>query len=328
VSVSASTTARFGVAFDGGEPLDVMRAIVRQAEGAGAGNAWIACHLFRREPIACAAMALAATASLGVVLMAMSPYTVHPVHATMAAATLNECFPGRVQLCFGVGSPRELAAIAVASPQPLRTLRESIEIARGLLRGETVVFEGERFRISGRRLAMGVHQVPIKLAASGPRMLELAGEIADGVVISAGTSPEFIRWSLDHVGDGEARSGRKVDKAALVFCSVDHDEQAAHERLRSPLAYILRNQHHARNLALAGSKLDQAALAQAFAREDWKAIGELIDDEIVRRHGASGTPGQVAAALSRYRSAGLDEIVVMAVQESTHMQSILAAIGS
>jgi 5,10-methylenetetrahydromethanopterin reductase len=327
VSISASSTVRFGVAFDGGEPLDVLRAIASQAEGAGASNAWIACHLFRREPIASAAMTLAATASIGVVLMAMSPYTVHPVYATMAAATLDECFPGRVQLCFGVGSPRELSAISVASPQPLRTLRESIEIARRLLGGGTIVLEGERFRISGRRLAMGAHEVPIKLAASGPRMLELAGEMADGVVISAGTSPEFIRWSLDHVSDGEARSGRKVDKAALVFCSVDHEERAAHERLHSPLAYILRNQHHARNLALAGSKLDQAALAQAFAREDWKAIRELINDDIVRRHGASGTPGQVAAALSRYRSAGLDEIVVMAVQESTHMQNILTAIG-
>jgi 5,10-methylenetetrahydromethanopterin reductase len=325
VSVRAPTPVRLGIAFDGGDPPDALRAIALEAERAGAVNAWMACHLFEREPIASAAITLAATQSIGVVLMAMSPYTVHPVYATMAAATLDECFPGRVQLCFGVGSPRELSAIAVASPRPLQTLREAIEIARLLLKGETVAFEGERFRISNRRLATGAHRVAVKLAASGPRMLELGGEIADGIVISAGTSPQFIRWSLDHVRRGEERSGRRAEKAALVFCAAEKDERAAHERLRPQLAYILRNQHHARNLALAGTRLDQAALAQAFARKDWSAIRALISDDVVRRHSASGTPEQVAAALANYQSAGLDEIVIIGARDSAQVRDVLAS---
>jgi 5,10-methylenetetrahydromethanopterin reductase len=316
---------RIGVSFDGGDPPDVLRSIVSAAGRAGAVNIWIASHLFRREPITCAAMTLAAGPAIGVVLMAMSPYTVHPVYATMAAATLDEYFPGRVELCFGAGAPRDLEAVALIAEQPVQTLRESIEISRTLLAGDTIAFEGRRFRISGRRLATGARAVPIKLAASGPRMLELAGEIADGVVLSAATSPAFMRWSLDHVRRGEERSGRKVQKAALVLCAADDDERAAHKRLRRYLAFILRGGHHARNLELAGTKLDQLALADAFAREDWETVNTLVNDDVVRRHSASGTPAAVAAALATYQKVGLDEIVIAGVRDSDQLASVLAA---
>jgi 5,10-methylenetetrahydromethanopterin reductase len=316
--------ARFGISFDGGDPPECLRSIVDVAESAGASNVWIASHLFHREPIACAAMTLATSRNIGIVLMAMSPYTVHPVHATMAAATLDECFPGRVQLCFGAGAPRDLEAAGLVAEHPLQTLRESIEIARSLLAGETIAFAGERFRVSGRRLAMGARAVPIWLAASGPRMLELAGAHADGVLISAAASPEFIRWSLDHVRRGEEGSGRTVGKAALVFCSVDYDERNARDRLRRTLAYILRGQHHARNLELAGTRLDQTAVAHAVAAEDWKRVEALVTDDVLRRHAASGTPEEVIATLAVYRKVGLDEIVAYGVHDSEQMSDVLA----
>jgi 5,10-methylenetetrahydromethanopterin reductase len=315
---------RFGVSYEGGDPPESLRAIVDVADAAGAASVWIASHLFHREPIVCAAMTLTTSRNIGVVLMAMSPYTVHPVHATMAAATLDEYFPGRVQLCFGVGAPRDLEAAGVVAGHPLKTLRESIEIARSLLAGDTIAFEGERFRVNGRRLAMGAHPVPIWLAASGPKMLELAGAQADGVLISAATSPEFIRLSLDYVRQGEEQSGRIVRKAALVFCSVDENERIARDRLRRMLAYILRGQHHARNLELAGSRLDQTALANAYAQEDWKQVEALVTADVLRRHTASGTPDQVKAALATYRKVGLDEIVAYGVRDSKQMANVLA----
>jgi 5,10-methylenetetrahydromethanopterin reductase len=314
---------RVGISYEGGDPPESLRSIVDVADAAGADTVWIASHLFHREPIACATMTLATSRNVGIVLMAMSPYTIHPVHATMAAATLDEYFPGRVQLCFGTGAPRDLEAAGVVADHPLQALRETIEIARALLGGDTVAFEGKRFRVNGRRLAMGARSVPIWLAASGPKMLELAGARADGVLISAATSPEFIRWSLDHVRCGEERRGRTVRKAALVFCSVDESERTARARLRRMLAYILRGQHHARNLELAGTTLDQTALAAAFAREDWDRVEALVTEDVLRRHTASGTPDQVKASLATYREVGLDEIVAYGVRDSTQMADVL-----
>ena len=314
---------RLGVSFDGGDPPEMLRAIAGVADAGGAADLWIASHLFHREPIACAAATLAATSNIGIVLMAMSPYTVHPIYAAMAAATLDEYFPGRVQLCFGVGAPRDLEAAGITAEHPLQTLRETLEVSRCLLAGETIDHCGERYKISGRRLAMGAHRIPLWLAASGPLMLEMAGQKADGVVISAGTSPAFIRWSLDHVRRGEQRRGRTIKKAALVFCSVDQDEKVANDRLRRRLAYILRGQHHGRNLELAGTKLDQAALARAFAQEDWGCVEALITDDVLRSHCVSGTPSHALEALAAYRTAGLDEIVVYGVQVGEQVANVL-----
>jgi 5,10-methylenetetrahydromethanopterin reductase len=318
-------SAGFGVSLEGKESPAALRGIAAAADEAGAANLWIACHLFQREPIAMAAASLAASRRVGAVLMAMSPYTVHPVYAAMAAATLDEVFPGRVQLCFGVGAPRDLEAAGIAAPLPLRTLREAIDVARALFAGETIDFEGERFQVKGRRLATGARDVPILLAASGPQMLELAGAAADGVLISAATSPAFIRWTLELVRRGEVASGRTVRKIALVYSSVASDEKTAHDRLRRTLGFILRGPHHARNLELAGTVLDQAALATAFAREDWAVVDRLVGDEVMRRHAASGTPEQVRAAFQRYRAVGLDEIVIAGAADGAALRALLSA---
>lgn len=256
--------------------------------------------------------------------MALSPYSIHPVLATMAAATLDEYFPGRVRLCFGVGAPRDLAAAGIAAPHPLSTIGETIAIARALLAGDTVAVQGERFRIDGRGLASGARQVPVLLAASGPRMLELAGKAADGVVISAASSPEFVAWSLDRVERGEAAAGRHVKKVALVQTAVDDDARRAHDRLRRNLGFILRGPHHARNLALAGTRLDQAALADAYAREDWAAVDTLVIDAVVSRHAASGTASGVTRALARYRDVGVDEVVLAGVNDPEMLRRLFS----
>ena len=315
--------SEFGLSFDGSETPDTLRAAAKTADEGGASTVWLASHLFQREPIATAALTLAHTKNISIALMAMSPYSVHPLYATMAAATLDEYFPGRVKLCFGVGAPRDLEAAGLVADHPLGTMREAIGVARALLSGETIDFKGERFRVSGRRLANGAREIPIFLAASGPQMLELAGAAADGVLISAATSPAFIRWTLELVRKGEQTSGRRIRKAALVYVSADDDEMVARNRLRRLLGFILRGQHHARNLEMAGTALDQASLVAAYAREDWETVNRLVNDDVVMRHSASGTPSQVRAAFASYESVGIDEIVASGFGDSVQLKKVL-----
>lgn len=297
-----------GVAFDGRAPVATIPEQARLAEAGGATTLWMASHLFLRDPITTAALALGATTRVKVALMAMSPYATHPVFGAMAAATLDEMYPGRVVLCWGVGAPADLAAAGIDKPRPLATLRESIELSRALLAGETVHHAGEVFRAAGRRLPNGANRVPIVLAASGPQMLELAGRVADGVLISAATSVPFIRWCLDHVERGAA--GRRILRAAIVYTSVGRTATAAHDRVRRKLGFILRGAHHGPNLQMAGTALDQAALAEAYKAEDWATVERLVDDAVVANHAASGTPADVRAAFARYHAIGLDEVIV------------------
>jgi 5,10-methylenetetrahydromethanopterin reductase len=156
-------------------------------------------------------------------------------------------------------------------------------------------------------------------------MLELAGAAADGVLISAATSPETIRWSLARVARGEAGQGRRVQRGALVYAAASADEKTAHDRLRRTLGFVLRGPHHAHNLELSGTALDQRALAAAYAREEWAAVEALVDDDVVRRHAASGTPAQLRAALARYRDVGLDEIVIAGAGDAAALRRVIDA---
>ena len=315
-----------GVSFEGGEMAAELPVLARQADAAGADTIWLASHLFQRDPVVQAAMALSATERISAALMAISPYVIHPVQAAMAAATLNEHFPNRAVLCLGAGAPGDLDAAGIARPRPLATLEESIDIARALLAGETVHHQGERFKVGGRTLETGPQDVPIVLAATGPRMLELAGRRADGVLLSAATCVEFVRWSLAQVSQAaEASDGHQVRRIGLVFASVDADEGRAYDRIKRLLAFVLRGAHHRPNLEMGGADLDQGALYDAVANSDWDRATALVNDEVVARHSVSGTPAQVRARLRDYHRAGLDEVVIAGMRGDAMLAETLAA---
>lgn len=297
-----------GVAFDGRNTIQAAREQAKAAEAAGAANLWISSHLFLRDPFSSAAVILEATKHARITLMAVSPQVMHPVHIAMAAMTLEELAPGRVTLCIGTGAPGDLADAGVEALRPLGMLTEAVESLRLLLSGEQAKYEGELIHLSGRRMAKSAKQVPIYLAASRPKALELAGRIADGVVLSTSSSVEFVRWSLDHVERGA--QGRQIGRAALVYAYASDNASEALGRFRRQLGITLRGQHHATNLSLAGSTMDQAAVREAMAREDWTAFETLVSDDTVRRHTACGTPDELRARLEAYRGAGLDEIVL------------------
>jgi len=317
--------SELSIGSDGRDAPAAFLGKVAVADRAGLSRIWIANHLFLRDPVSLAGAALGASRTLRVSLMAMSPFTIHPVQLAMAAATLDEFYPGRIGLCLGSGAPADLASVGIDSARPLGALREALQLVRALLAGETVAFQGRTFRVDARQLVYGTRAVPLTLAASGPKMLEMAGAEADAVLISAGTSVEFVRWSLDHLARGA--NGRPVRRVGLVYASVADDPGLAHDRLRRILAITLRGAHHTHNLELAGNRLDQDRLRAAVAASDWSGATALITDRIVETHAASGTPAQLAARLRAYRDAGLDEIVVSGVADPDHLKQIIAAAG-
>lgn len=315
-----------GVAFDGRAPLSVIPEQARVAEAGGASTLWVASHLFLRDPITTAHLALAATTKLRVALMALSPYSVHPVFIAMAAAALEEVFPGRVTLCLGVGAPGDLAAAGIQAPKPLTTMREAIRICRSLFAGESVRHEGEVFKMGGRRLAGATRPIPIVLAASGPQMLEMSGVEADGVLISAATSTPFVRWCLDLAEKSQPKPG--FQRCGIVYTRVGGPDDRVFDSLRRTMGFILRGAHHAKNLELAGSKLDQKTLFDAYAKEDWRTVESLVTDDVIRRHAAAGLPRDVADRYAEYGRVGLDEVIVGGIDDTKGLEAALAAARS
>jgi 5,10-methylenetetrahydromethanopterin reductase len=316
--------SEISIAMDGRAPIADIPAQACAAEEGGASTLWIACHLFLRDPITTAAIALGATSRIKVALMAMSPYTVHPVFTAMAAATLDEMYPGRVILSLGAGAPADLKAAGLEAVKPLATITEALAVSRAMFGGELIEFQGKTFQVQGRRLVNGKRRIPIVLAASRPNMLALAGKASDGALISAATAPAFVRACLEQAETGAA--GRPFGKFAIVYTQVGESETAAMDRIRRPMGYVLRGPHHAENIRLSGAPLDQATLWNAYAAENWVEVDRLMNDDVVRRHAACGTPAQVRAKLEEYRAIGLDEIILGALDDAASIAAALAAV--
>ena len=268
-----------GLSFDAMSTVQATVAEARAAEAAGARSLWVASHLFFRDPFGLAMAILQATQRATVLPMAVSPYTMHPLHAAMAAATLDEVAPGRAALCLGSGNPVDLAEAGRGQDRPVRTLREAVEICRRLLAGEALTFDGEVFRMRGRKLhpTPGA-PIPIYLTAMGEQMFALGGAVADGVLLSAGCSVEFVRHARAHVERGAGK--RKVTLAGLVLTALSEDEGAALERHRRRLGFLLRGKHHEPNLRLAGTAVDREALV---VRPHPGEVLEDVDPRVVQR---------------------------------------------
>lgn len=134
----------------------------------------------------------------------ITPVTRHPAVAASAAATLEELAPGRTLI--GIGSGDSAAYNIGLKAAPLAELREYALTIRELLERGTATYHGRSARLTWSRA-----RIPIYLAASGPKTLRLAGQIADGVVIRTGILPEIVRDSIEQVRIGARDAGRDAD---------------------------------------------------------------------------------------------------------------------
>jgi 5,10-methylenetetrahydromethanopterin reductase len=170
--------------------------------------------------------------------------------------TLDDLAPNRI-LC-GIGAWWDPLArnVGIERTKPLVAMRETIEIFRRLLRMENVTFEGEFHHVRGIELDV-VHgrreprNVPVFIGATGDKMLELTGEIADGCLLNYCVPPSYNDRALSLLSKGAARAGRKledIDRPQLIVCSVDRDRDRAIEGAKGP--HVLASSPHRESLGV------------------------------------------------------------------------------
>jgi 5,10-methylenetetrahydromethanopterin reductase len=300
---------RLGLCFDGFYPIQEMIDLARLAEDAGMESLWMSDHLCFRDSLTTAMALLASTEKIKVAAAPMSPYSRSPIITAMAIATMEEFAPGRVIASPGTGNAAALNEAGIDSPRPLKTMREYVAVLRQYLDGETVNFAGEMLRVNGARLGLvPARTIPMYLTAVRPRMLRLAGEIGDGVLLSGGCSPGYIARCVEEIKNGAAKNGGawKGDVAGFVTASVSSDRREAIEANKLFLAYIFRNTHHAENIRLGAGKIDQEGLAAAVGRRDWDAAKKFISDDVVLAHSIAGTSGDCRRQLEAFIRGGLN----------------------
>ncbi|MGH7798835.1 MAG: LLM class flavin-dependent oxidoreductase [Candidatus Binatia bacterium] len=306
---------RVGLCFDGFYSIQEMIELARLGDEIGMDSIWMSDHLCFRDSLTTAMALLAATKNIKVAAAPMSPYSRDPIITAMSIATMEEFAPGRVIAGPGTGNAAALKEAGIESPHPLQTMREYVDILRRFLKGEAVNCSGKMFQISGAKMGFYPSRpIPMYITAVRARMLRLAGEIGDGVLLSAGCAPGYIQKCVAEIGKGAQKAGKppdKVDVAGFVTASASDDAREAIEANKMFLAYIFRNAHHAENIRLGGGKVDQEGLAAAVAQRNWEAAKTFINDEVVFAHSVAGTPADCRKQLEAFTEGGLDLPVIL-----------------
>jgi len=292
-----------------------MIELAQLADDIGMDSIWMSDHLCFRDSMTTSMALLASTKKIKVAAAPASPYSRNPIITAMALATMDEFAPGRVIASPGTGNAAALKEAGMESPHPLQTMREYVEILRRYLKGDTVDFQGKMFHINGAKMGF-VPADPIKMyiTAVRSRMLQLGGEIGDGVLLSAGCAPGYIAKCAGEIGDGAQKAGKRrgdVDIAGFVTVSVAENAREAIDANKLFLAYIFRNTHHAENVRLGGGKVDQEGLAAAVGKRDWESAKKFISDEVVFAHTVAGTPSDCARQIEAFTKGGLDLPIVL-----------------
>ncbi len=288
---------------------------VRYAEEKGFEAVWQAESRLVRDAIVPMAAFAAVTKRIQIGSGVINNWTRNIGLLAATFLTLDDLAPDRV-IC-GVGAWWDPLAknVGISRRRPLKAMRETVEVTRRLLAMENVTFEGEFHQVNGIELDV-VHgrqaprNVPIMIGATGPKMMELTGEIADGAVLNYCVPPDYNHMALERLEIGAKRAGRSlddVDRPQLIVCSVHEDQETALDGARELLTQYLGQQPHIAQAS--GVKPEvveqiQSILGWPATMEQVRKAMPLVPDELVTRITASGTPEDVKKKVREYMDNG------------------------
>lgn len=318
-------------------PVDQVAAEVARAERYGFDVAWVAdSQLLWRDVFAAMAVAATRTERITLATAVTNVATRHPTVVASGINTVAELAPGRVVLGLGTGDS-SVKPIGLA-PTRRAELREAIELMHALL-------AGERRHVGERevRLKDAGGDVPVHIAASGPRTLELAGEVAEGVVTLAGISPETVEQTWRAVRTGLAKAGRQasdVDFTIGAFCKVTDDVERDAAALKPICLHMATIGAHD-FLALAGIRVDAPppvpdVYPDMVHAEDWdlavRHAGNWVTDEMAVRFAETfclfGTVDEIVARMCRAVRLGATGFYLRHVGNYTLPSELIESFGS
>lgn len=307
---------RLGLAFAGAPSVPEMARLARLAEEHGYDSVWMAETRITRDAFVPLAAMAAATERILLGTAIVNVYTRNVTVLAISFNSLRELAPGRIVAGLGAGSPAILAQQGISFARPLTRVREATDVLRRLLRGEAVERDGETMSLAGARLedmlssggdALAGGEIPVYHGATGPRAVELAGEVADGVIFNICLPTAYVVRSLDRIAAGAARAGRPaadVDVTMALVVSMDDDGRRARDRVRPFVGlYLSVFPNIARETGLPDALV--ARVRTAFERDGVDAAARLVGDDVLAELVVAGTPAECQARIDAYRAAGV-----------------------
>lgn len=309
--------SRLGVAipFFHAFPPDEYVALAKEVEERGYHTAWIG-EAGGADAITPMAVMASHTHRLGLANGILPVQTRTPTLLGQTAAALARLAPGRIALGLGLSSPVIVGDWhGLPFSTALDQLREAVQIIRAVVAGDRVSFEGQFYRVRNFRLSLPPPAAPVKvyLSALGPKALELAGEIADGVLLNW-LSPEVVPVSIAHLETGARRAGRALtdfEIAAYVRTCVTDDAEAARAWLAREITGYATVDSYARFFRAAGYAAEIDALQAAWKAGDRAGAVAQISPRVLQGLGVTGSAAFCHERIEDFRRAGLTMPVVV-----------------
>lgn len=330
---------KLGLLYLGSRPARRFVEVVQLAEAHGFDACWVPDERFFREVYSLCTAAALATSRIRIGPGVADPYTRHPALTAMAIATLDELSDGRAFLGLGAGISG-FAELGLQHVKPAVAVRETIELIRSLLTGAPISYHGAIFSFEGRlNFQPPRADIPIYVAAEGPRMLATAGALADGVIIEAAVAPDSFATSLARVESSAMRAGRTLEQLARVSridVAVADDLADAYDALRPRMA---------RRLISAAPTFDRFAsrgldVPEALRervrglRYTWDPatlaeVGRHIPTPFMDAFYVAATPATLGARLTSIVASGATELIVNPIPlRDDQVEPIIGAVGA
>jgi 5,10-methylenetetrahydromethanopterin reductase len=297
---------RLGIRLHGGLTPQRCVELAVTAEAQGFASAWFAENPLERGTLPALAACATATRRIGLGIGVWNPFLRHPAQIAMDASALDELAEGRLTLGIGSGLAALIGRLGAGNTKTLAALKDTFAIVRGLLAGETVTYKGKVFAVEDAKLSYKPRRpdLPILMAARGPKALALAADIADGLMISNMCPPGFAAWAASI-----ARPARLVQYAP---CVVADDRATALAAIKPVLAGLLKTfwtlgrQVPAAKASLIGhSGIAEADFAAAVA-----GSAMALDERFVDAFAVAGTVEDCRARIAAYGAAGVTDLVL------------------
>jgi 5,10-methylenetetrahydromethanopterin reductase len=322
----------------GTAPMSELMRLIQDVEAAGFDGAGILdSQLLSRDAFVVLGQAATHTSRLMLFPAVTNPFTREASVLASAIQTVEELAPERVKFVIGTGYTS--ASTIGRKPATLAQMRACISTVKGLLAGQTVDFDGTPGRLG---YAAGRH-IPVIMAASGPKAIEVAGEVADGVLLLVGFNRGIIECALDHLERGAKRAGRRLDDLEIIWAvriATAATTEAARRYARPTAVHwgVLRWGGYW--LEPAGLELPELEVPDAVHRiypdlshaHDWEAAiaaTAFVPDEVAAQLcdaiGLIGTPADCAARILEMAKLGVRDLYLMPLETFAPPEAEIAA---
>ena len=295
----------------------------RIAEELGYDSLWVTERYFHEETFSLLGFLAAATERLRLGVGVVNPYTRHPALLAMGAATLDRLSGGRLML--GLGRSERFVIqdrMGIPYTRPRGTLAAAVTHLRALLAGERIdtTADGSTAHVHLHDVGLALHPIqrplPIYVAAIGPKALQLAGRVADGVVLNAYVPTAYVRYAVAEIRAAAQAAGRDpnaIDIACMLVVRLTDDPSSMWMGLKERLVRLLAEAYVGEILLEQGGfdpgilpTLRQRAAAQGEA-----AAVNLISDAMVEAFFLVGPADQCRARIADYQKAGVDQALLL-----------------